>query len=563
MHPIAPISRTRNLPQSGAVFDGEHTLLPQTADARRLDALMAQLQHHIRTGRIEYVGPMLSQVPIRYLNAPTSLEGRTLLHEAAEHAPEPEGVIRLLLDAGANPSLLDGQGRDALMLLVRREDEPLAAATLLLRRSGEASRLDRDGASVLHVVLHSWRHGLQILVPMLLRRQADLQRPSPQGVLPLYMAAGRAGGFDLCCSMMSHLLDEQRPAVVRALSGTQDMPLGNAGTAALLHGPHDDEVVRILVLLADHGMDLSEAEAYAYKIHNSGRARRSFQDTHRCYNRARELRQLARPQPRQGLAPLPPPARAGGGQSVTPTPAQRFVAPESSQIPPQPNPSLAVSWPSQSDAPINFDIDKNVSHARSLHNAARHGPPEVLRTTIAADPEQLRIPDHFSLGGHLPIALAVLSQDDKNVLIILEALRRHHMLDAASLDTPSNNGMCALSLALRANAQRSGVLLLEAGASPLLPIPQPPPVPRRTLWGWGVRHEPSPNAAAYCVSKNRPFFLSYLLAWDERRAEEEGGRPYAFDVASLQLLARPIKKSLELRGVLEDAAHRRRAAARR
>jgi hypothetical protein len=105
--------------------------------------------------------------------------------------------------------------------------------------------------------------------------------------------------------------------------------------------------------------------------------------------------------------------------------------------------------------------------------------------------------------------------------------------------------------------------LLQAGASPLLPVPQSVPGIAgflRTLTAHTAK-----NAAEYALRIGRPFILGMLLTWDERDAARRQSRRYTFDVTHLTDLAQAAGNSVntsEIRDVLESAASRRLRARR-
>jgi ankyrin repeat protein len=202
-------------------------------------------------------------------------------------------------------------------------------------------------------------------------------------------------------------------------------------------------------------------------------------------------------------------------------------------------------------------------HTDDIYQVARFGPVEAFAPVIALNPEALIKRDHLRTGGHMPLSLAVLSREAKHVTLMLEALKTLDYLRPDVLDAPGIDGHCALSIAIDINGQRQALELLEAGASPLLPMPRAGQGLLRLL-----RPFSSPtadNAAEYALRKARPYILNLLLQWDERDAAKRQSRRYNFDVAQLTTLAQSLGNAVntpEVRDVLETAAARRRAVRR-
>jgi len=219
-------------------------------------------------------------------------------------------------------------------------------------------------------------------------------------------------------------------------------------------------------------------------------------------------------------------------------------------------------------APVTMPVlepdDAHRYHTLSIHQVARSGPIEAFAPVIAMNPQALTKQDHLRSGGHMPIASAVLSGEVKHVRIIIEALRSHGYLSQKLLDTPGRDGYCALSLAIKHNGQRQTFELLEAGASPLLPIPQEVEGHswRRLLRPFGSGPMAA-NAAEFAVDQSRPYILSVLLKWDERDAARRQSLLYSFDVEQLVKRAQALGSAINtpaLREALESSASRRRHA---
>lgn len=196
----------------------------------------------------------------------------------------------------------------------------------------------------------------------------------------------------------------------------------------------------------------------------------------------------------------------------------------------------------------------------SLHQVARSGPPEAFASVLALNPHALTTRDRLKNGGHMPLTLAVMSRDKRLVTLVLEALKSAGAMLPDILDAPGTDGRCALAVAIDLNAQHQAQQLLQAGASPLLPVPQRTTGVNQALRGL-IAPRPAGDAAEYAVQTSRPYILTLLLQWDEQLTARDRNRPLAFDLAELTTLAqgRGAKSyTLALRAALEDAATRRR-----
>lgn len=615
---------------------------------------------------------LLGRTDVAALNEPTGARAAPLLVEVAANTAAQDRLawlLRVLLHHGANPSARDRFGMDGLMTLLSRPDQPVEAATLLLRRGADVQRTNARGLGPLHMLLQHWRHHQMTVMQMLLARGVDIVKPTPEGICPLWLAAVSADGPRLVAALLKAcpVADQQRMVCAQSHHGQKE--LGTAGVAALMNQSDDATAVAILVQLARFGLSLREAEDQACAVHRPGAAGRSYQDyVDRCASARRSL--LGRPpvqaavpqpprvilsppsqearQPQLLLRPLPiAPAQSRSGcvlpanapqsgqhaaQVVQRAPGNVPRAPAGTEQPPLvwaaeppsvreyrpmggfvvanpdsssqqaivagPPKASAQPAPAQGDARAPRQIlfgGKSLDPPRQIgfggqppdasaiaaaaevsgrlggpfetlriHQVARSGPLEAFGPVIKADPDALSRRDHLRSGGHMPLTLAVQSGEAEYVTRIIEALKAHNLATSAVLDAPGTDGRCALAVAIDINGQRQARELLRAGASPLLPIPQPT-TGIKNMWRSASGRSSAPNAAIYAVRKGRPFILTTLLEWDERKTLQEPQRPYCFDVSELTDLARGCTdrtNAVALPEALERAQGRRRGVRR-
>lgn len=611
---------------------------------------------------------ILTQVNAATLNA-THGPGRTpLLVEVAATLRDPErleDVLRRLVDRGANLAARDAQGTDALKALLSRRDQPLLAATLLLRRNAPVHEFATPALGALHLALLNWQgESLKIVLDMMLCRGADVHARTPGGRTPLWLAACVVDGAMCVRSLLQACPPQERAAMVQCVSTSGDSPRGSAGAAALLHQRDPGQVVAILAVLAGYGASAASACEQACAIMHTQTAGRSFQEIHDLSLSAARTpaeprvgivgmpgpmtqapaapRVLLTPPSQENagptflIRPLPRPAvgvpsHLPGASRAAQMPTERVVAaplmPQTPQRQPQHEPraqpvgranisdterldepvlpalqKLFIANPEPASQPTQVVRPKTLPHAEfpavidaeaaarrrlfmrptaqavasalannaigamnpayetlSLHEAARVGPYEALCQLIERNPEALTVRDRRKNGGHMPLTLGVMSLESAHVTRILSGLDEAGHLRPEVLDAPGGDGRSALAVAIELNGQRQVRELLQAGASPLLPIPQEA---SGLLQQWGRKaRRPASNAAECAVRMNRPYVLTLLLQWDEQDAAKRQSRVHHFAPDALLQLAQSkqvMGGTDALRSAIEDAKTRRR-----
>ena len=149
----------------------------------------------------------------------TNSAGETPLHvavfngAAAAHAD----VVSALLDAGAKPSQVDGNGLTALQRFARHNENNGAIVRLLLRAGADPDRLTPGGDTPLHLAIKNGRKGR--VVKALLNGGAEPCVQDADGYTPYQLyyaqdepgirqALSRAGGGDLACDDASKQTDK-------------------------------------------------------------------------------------------------------------------------------------------------------------------------------------------------------------------------------------------------------------------------------------------------------------------------------------------------------------------
>jgi len=165
------------------------------------------------------------------------VEGTRPMHLAVKTGNK--DAVRLLLSAGANPSLADKRGLTPLMSACR-VCNGFRVARELLRAGADACSADRNGSTAAH---YAAREGHEDLLELVLAKApVALSQPDRDGRTPLFVAAanGRGGALRRLLA-----LGAKQPAAGGASVGTR-CPLQEAVRR------NDGEVTRILV---DQGME--------------------------------------------------------------------------------------------------------------------------------------------------------------------------------------------------------------------------------------------------------------------------------------------------------------------
>lgn len=358
MPTIQPVTGQPAHTPHGALPAGEFTRTASPA----AHPLLTAVHMAIARGDDATLLGLLSRVPAPILNMGLGPQATPLLVDVAartQNAARLEWLLRQLTDRGAHPSARDRNGDDALMTLLCRADQPLQAATLLLRRQAEVHRCNQRGLSPLHLLLLNWQGEAQVVVlNMLLRRGADMHQPTPRGKTPLWLAASTPQGVPLVEALLQACPPRDRAAFVRAQSRSPAGERGHAGTAALLHLEDDALVEEMLVLLARHGLHPMEAARQASELLNTRTVDRSFQGIQDRASRALTLcradRAAAAPLQAAAFAPQQAPRIMLEAPTVEAAAPQLLVRPlplvPQAIVPPQaisttPSSAPAVSMP--------------------------------------------------------------------------------------------------------------------------------------------------------------------------------------------------------------------------
>ncbi len=163
-------------------------------------------------------------------------DGNTALHVAAKG--DSEDSLAVLLDAGANPRAVNGDGLTPLQLFVKDGTNNGRVVALLLDAGADPDRKTPEGYTPLHVTLKTGgSYGKTEVVEALLAGNADPCIRDPEEYIPyqynvvhenapLRDALDRAGGYESACenrakrsSQKSVAVDRERPANAAKSSG--------------------------------------------------------------------------------------------------------------------------------------------------------------------------------------------------------------------------------------------------------------------------------------------------------------------------------------------------------
>ena len=178
--------------------------VPRTSESRLaiVDALL-EAGMDVNTVEEEYGGALLmesfgglwegisAQLALRFLRAGADPDARnrsggTVLHEAFQSGPD---IYRMLLDAGANPGLVDAWGKSPLHLVAGSRES--GVIPMLVRAGADVDLLNGDGEAPLHVAIQHYMENVA-RVAELLETGADPSPRTKEGDTPLHLAAGAA-----------------------------------------------------------------------------------------------------------------------------------------------------------------------------------------------------------------------------------------------------------------------------------------------------------------------------------------------------------------------------------
>lgn len=106
-------------------------------------------------------------------------EGNTALLHLAKGCCD-MGLMKALLDAGADPNARDSEGRTVLMNCVRN-DEAADQVRLLCRHGADVNLKDHDGCAALHFAMTRSAYSRMVLLPILLAAGADKHAVNQDG----------------------------------------------------------------------------------------------------------------------------------------------------------------------------------------------------------------------------------------------------------------------------------------------------------------------------------------------------------------------------------------------
>lgn len=515
-------------------------------------------------------------------------EGVPLLIDVATHVRHLghlHKLLRLLLDNGALPTVLNARGDDALMVLLRSLDNPVQAIALLLRCGADVHHRNAEGQTALHLLLQkTHRHKLSML-RMLVERGVDLFYPTREGTMPLWLAACGPNGQPLVQAIVEACAPGHVRTMVRLSIERHGRTLGNPGVGALMYNIDDASCEGVLLVLARAGLDLDETQATASALAQDGAIGRSEAAIKaRCQavqaRLSSESLSLSPPKFQIPKLPQPPTQIAApdhhGYRPLSPLFPAQNARPFALSVPASP-PQSASHVKLIAPPALSFS-DERTPHAHrlhalappplmppigrtpgvlSLHEAVHFGPVQAIEAAIAAQPEALSRAKATHMGTRAPLTLAVLSLNIEHVEAVLRGMRQHHLLISSVLDAAGEDGITALSAAIDTGGLAQTEQLLQAGASPLLPVLQSPRGMAKMLRG--VPTILCENAAAFAVLRRQPHILRCLLDWDELQAEQLRSH-FAFDLHAL--LALTLAKhhnsdSFVVREVLNAAMARR------
>ena len=186
-----------------------HRLIDRGAEVTATDQIGRTALHAaVETGRISLAQHLIgsgADVNARLITAPPQLPGDLISRNSFKGASPfwlaardaNLEMMRLLLDAGADPHLPNASGVTPLMIAsglggydARRPPDDLVVetATLLLERGADAAATDRSGQTALHGAASMWEDEV---IQLLVDHGADVNAEDRRGRTPLYLVENR------------------------------------------------------------------------------------------------------------------------------------------------------------------------------------------------------------------------------------------------------------------------------------------------------------------------------------------------------------------------------------
>jgi ankyrin repeat protein len=177
-----------------------------------------------------------------------------LMHEAAG-ARYSEGVMKTLLDLGADPNLRDGVGYTPLHFAAGSNNVE-AAKVLLLKGAHVNDQTPRDGVSPLHIAA---AEGSLDIIILLLEKNAGVNLIDNKGRTPLHAAVFRLGGLQF----INRLWEAKADAVInRLLEAKADVNARDRkGHTPLIYAIHRRDTTKMVRLL-DAGANPNHRDEY-------------------------------------------------------------------------------------------------------------------------------------------------------------------------------------------------------------------------------------------------------------------------------------------------------------
>jgi TPR repeat protein len=166
-------------------------------------------------------------------------------------------MATLLLEKGADPKLVDGNGDLPLGAALAAGERRLELVRLLLDRGADPAQADGDGQTAIHHVANSTARHTADLLPLLLAQAKEVGARNHRGWTALHHAAGSANVFALR-QLVAHGADPD--ASTAAPQPTAAMPGDVADATPLAIVARDRQIVAAAVLCA-LGADVDARDA--------------------------------------------------------------------------------------------------------------------------------------------------------------------------------------------------------------------------------------------------------------------------------------------------------------